>query len=178
MSGPSAAGSAVPRRAALGARLRSDKGSAPIEFVFASVVLLIPLVYLVVALAQLQAGAYAAHASAVDAARAAATHPDSAEARAAGLAQLHFADFGLADVDYSLTRECAGPCDEAGTLVTAHVEAAIPIPGVPVLFGGRAGHITIHAEHSDLVAEEVGTAADASIGGAAAAGHRADGAAR
>ncbi len=134
--------------------LRDDRGSAPIEFIFASIVLLLPLIYLVVALAQLQAASYAASATAVDAARAAATHPESAKHRAEELAALHFADHHLDDTTYTIDRQCSGPCDEAGTIVTAHVNAAVPIPGVPALFGGRAARIAIHTQHSDVVAEE------------------------
>ena len=50
-------------------RLRDETGSAAIEFVTAGLILLVPIVYLVVALAAIQAGAFAAEAAARQAAR-------------------------------------------------------------------------------------------------------------
>ncbi|GAA4282840.1 hypothetical protein GCM10022261_03710 [Brevibacterium daeguense] len=129
-----------------------DRGSAPIEFIFASVVLLIPLVYLVLSLAYVQAGSYAANATAISAARTAARFPDAAPARADALARLQFEDFGVTDADWSIRFECSGPCDRSGSSVTAHVEARVPVLGLPAIFGAvHAPHITIRAVHTDVV---------------------------
>lgn len=130
----------------------ADRGSAPIEFIFASVVLLIPLVYLVLSLSEVQAGSYATHASAINASRTAARYPASAESRAQEMARLHFEDFGVDDARWTIRFECRGPCDEAGSTVIAHVEARIPVIGMPALFGREsAPHITVRASHSDIV---------------------------
>lgn len=130
----------------------SDRGSAPIEFIFASVVLLIPLVYLVLSLGQVQAGSYATQTTAINAARAAARYPDSAGARAEAMARLHFEDFGVEDARWAISLECSGPCDEAGSTVTAHVETRVPVLGLPALFGrDSAPHVTVRAAHSDIV---------------------------
>ena len=51
---------------------RSDEGSAVVEFIFLSLLLLVPIVYLVLALASVQSAAFAAEAVARDASRAAA----------------------------------------------------------------------------------------------------------
>lgn len=129
-----------------------DRGSAPIEFIFASVVLLIPLIYLVLSLSEVQAGSYAANATAINAARAAARFPDSAPARAEALARLQFEDFGVDEADWAIRFTCDGPCDTAGSSVTAHVEARVPVLGMPALFGqARAPHITVRASHVDVV---------------------------
>lgn len=134
------------------AAVASDRGSAPIEFIFASVVLLIPLIYLVLSLGQVQAGSYATQSTAINAARAAARYPDSAEARAEAMARLHFEDFGVDDARWSIRIECSGACDEAGSTVTAHVETRVPVLGLPALFGrDSAPHITVRASHSDIV---------------------------
>lgn len=130
----------------------SDRGSAPIEFIFASIVLLIPLVYLVLSLGQVQAGSYATQSTAINAARAAARYPDSADVRAEAMARLHFEDFGVDGARWSIRIECSGPCDEAGSTVTAHVETRVPVLGLPALFGrDSAPHVTVRASHSDIV---------------------------
>lgn len=137
---------------ALRRRLRDDEGTAPIEFIFASVVLLIPLIYLILTLGHLQAGSYATNTTAINAARVAAEHPGSAQARAEALAQMHFADFGVEDATYDVTFRCSDSCTEAGDIVTAHVRARIPVPGVPAIFGPqRTPHLTVTAEHSDVI---------------------------
>lgn len=130
---------------------KADAGRAPIEFVFASVVLIIPLVYGALAFSHVQSAAYAAQASAVDAARAAARYPHEAEARAERSAQLHFADFGIDDADYTIAFRCDGPCDKDGTRVTAAVESTVPLPGIPRWIIGRGG-IAVRSEHADVVA--------------------------
>lgn len=132
---------------------KADSGRAPIEFIFASVVLIIPLVYGALAFSQVQSAAYAAQASAVDAARAAARYPQSAQERAHQSAQLHLADFGLESAEYTIRFDCAGDCRKDGTRVTATVESTVPLPGIPrwLTSGGKAG-ITVQSEHADIVA--------------------------
>ncbi|GAA2001159.1 hypothetical protein [Brevibacterium samyangense] len=136
-----------------------DRGSGTVEFVFVTVVLLVPVVYLVVALAQIQGGSFATHAAAVNAARAAARYPDSAEVRADLMTRMHFEDFGLEEVHWSIDLDCSADCRAAGTYVTATVEARIPVPGTPLLFGAdSAPHVTVRGSHSDVVSPHVGRA--------------------
>jgi hypothetical protein len=141
--------------------LSSDRGSAPIEFIFASAVLLIPLVYLVLSLAHVQAGSYAANATAISAARTAARFPDTAPARADALARLQFEDFGVTDADWSIRFQCSGPCDRSGSSVTAHVEARVPVLGMPAIFGSaHSPHIMVRAAHTDVVSPYSGAQSD------------------
>lgn len=137
-------------------RADGDEGSAPIEFIFASVVLLIPLVYLVLALAQLQAGAYATNAAAIDAARTASRFPDSAAERAEVLARMRFEDFGVDAASWSIEFDCDDDCSSAGDAVTAHVSTEVPVLGLPVLFGGASPHLTVRASHTDIIAPYYG----------------------
>lgn len=135
------------------ARGRADEGSALIEFIFGSVVLLIPLLYLLVALAQVQAGAYAAQSTAIDAAQSAARHPTAAQTTARDIGALHFADHGLEQADWQIDLSCSGTCTTAGTRVTATVVARIPIPGIPAVLGEtRLPALTVRSSHTDLVA--------------------------
>lgn len=65
---------------------RADSGTAVIEFIFAAIVLLIPVVYLMLALSQLQAASYATTSAAVSASRIAARDANPSERRAEDVA--------------------------------------------------------------------------------------------
>lgn len=135
----------------------SDAGTAAIEFIFATVILLIPLVYIVLSISTVQAGTYATQAIAIDAARLASRYPDSAENRAEATAILHLDDFGLSEVTHSIVFDCSETCSTPGETVTATVEARVPIPGLPRLFtDSDAGRITVRATHTDVVAPITG----------------------
>ncbi|WP_349828114.1 hypothetical protein [Brevibacterium litoralis] len=143
-----------------------DSGSASVEFVFVSVVLLVPIVYLVVALAQIQAASFATTAAAVTSARAAARFPTEAQTRAQAVTTLHFDDHGVDPESWSVSFTCDGPCAEPGSLVTAHIETEVAVPGTPVLFGGsgQAPHVTVRASHTDRVAPYTHNPADLMYG--------------
>ena len=127
-------------RARLGEAGRADAqaGSAVIEFVFLAVLLLVPLFYLVMVLARLQAGAYAVSAASREAGRAYVTAPapEQASPRALSAAGLAFADQGFdLERERSIKIGCDGiPClrPEGRIRVTATV--AVPLPMVPALF--------------------------------------------
>jgi hypothetical protein len=87
------------RLASFRAGERNEDGSALIEFVGASIILLIPLLYLLVSVFQVQRGAFAASEAAREAGRAFATAPSSEVGvqRANYAAQLAFADQGIDD---------------------------------------------------------------------------------
>ena len=70
-------------------RAADDRGSAVVEFVILAVVLLVPLIYLVLCLARVQAGSYAVAQAAREAGRAFVTAADdgSAEARSRAAAR-------------------------------------------------------------------------------------------
>lgn len=130
-----------------------DSGTAVIEFIFASVVLLIPVIYLMLTISQLQAASYATTSAAVSASRIAARDANPSEGRARAVAQMHFTDFGLRNVPVDIVYSCAGPCGQAGSSVTARVETKVSLPGFPLLFGEKhAPRITLRAAHTDVVA--------------------------
>ena len=130
-----------------------DSGTAVIEFIFASIVLLIPVIYLMLTLSQMQAASYATTSAAISASRIAARDANPSEARAEAVAKMHFADFGLEGSPSSIT----GPCGHAGSLVTARVETRVSLPGLPLIFGpDHAPHITLRASHTDVVATGAG----------------------
>ena len=114
-------------------RSSPERGSAVVEFLMLSMVLLIPLIYLVLMVARLQAGTFATSLAAREGARAFVTSPTQAAAqgRATAAADLVFADFGF-DEDTELSITCDGdPCIRPDALVTVRARVVVPLPLIP-----------------------------------------------
>lgn len=112
---------------------RDERGSAVVEFVFLGVVLLIPLIYLVMMLARLQAGSYAVSTAAREAGRAYVTTTlgESANARAEAAARIAFLDHSFQDSGV-LTIACDGsPCLRPDGLVETTATISVPLPLIP-----------------------------------------------
>ena len=116
-----------------------DEGSAALEFILVGLVLLVPIVYLIVALGAIQAQALGVETGARQLARTIAEAPDvaTADERAARALNAIVAVYGIdpdaIDVDVS----CAGgsPCPEAGELLTVTVTTTVALPLVPPVLG-------------------------------------------
>lgn len=130
---------------------RNDEGSAALEFITVGVILLIPLVYLVIALGAIQEQTLGAEAAARHTARAIAMAPDAAAAAANGEAVLAgiIEEYGLDPeaVDVSLSCSPAGVgCPSAGATLIVTVAARVRLPLVPPIFGlDRAASVTVQA---------------------------------
>nr|WP_129337532.1 pilus assembly protein [Cellulomonas endophytica] len=128
---------AAARASGVGAGGTGEAGSAVVEFLGVALLLLVPLVYLVLVLAQLQAAGFAVEGAARDAARAYAVAEDPAAGagRAVAAVGLALADQGVpADPARALTLGCSGAdCLAAGSTVTATVRVAVPLPFVPAV---------------------------------------------
>ncbi len=117
-------------------RWTDDRGSAALEFVTTGVLLLVPLVYLVLTMASLQAGAFAAEGAARQAARVfvQADSLDEAEAAAERAVAFALADFGLpanaASVEVSCHPE-PGDCLSRRSFVTVSVRVSVALPLTP-----------------------------------------------
>ena len=113
---------------------RNDEGSASLEFITAGMLLLLPIVYLVLTLSVLQAGAFAVEGAARQAARVYVQSATTAEASAAAGRAVEFAlaDYGLdtssVDVEVSCT---AQPCLTRREFVTVEVTTTVTLPLVP-----------------------------------------------
>jgi hypothetical protein len=110
-----------------------ERGSALVEFVFLAVLMMVPLVYLVMVLARLQAGSYAASAAVREAGRAYVTAPrqEEAGARAQAAARIAFEDQGFGG-DGVLRLACDGePCLRPDGRITMEATVTVPLPLVP-----------------------------------------------
>ncbi|WP_125132210.1 TadE family protein [Microbacterium sp. 10M-3C3] len=121
-------------------RLADDAGSAAIEFIFAGLILLVPVVYLVVALGQIQGQALGVEAGARHIARtvAAASGTADADARADAVLDTVVEEYGLdrSRVELSIAcAETAASCPAAGATLTVTVRTAVSLPLVPPVLG-------------------------------------------
>ncbi|SDO01401.1 hypothetical protein SAMN05216368_10947 [Cryobacterium flavum] len=136
---------------------RSEAGSASLEFITAGMILLVPLVYLVLALSALQGGALAVEGAARQAARVYVQSPDEATATVRARRAVAFAleDYGLSAGDAEVQIECAGGSSHCLTprgLVTVTVRIGIALPLVPDLLAlNQSASVPMTAESSQLV---------------------------
>ncbi len=128
-------------------RISDDSGTAIIEFVFVAVVVMVPLVYLIVAVATVQRSEFAVSQAAREAGRAFATSDSADLAMGRAQAAVHIAlhDQGLPD-DAELAYVPAGTsCDaarltpvlQAGAEFTVCVTRHVDLPAVPHVLTGK-----------------------------------------
>lgn len=134
-----------------------ERGSALVEFLGGMVVLLIPLVYLVLTLSQIQAAAFAAEGAAREAGRHLATAPSIDQGlRSAQLSVVTaFSDHGI-DVDGTdaLDVHClADPCLEPGAHIGIDVGIEVPLPLPDFLRAALPLSVPVSATHVVAVPE-------------------------
>ncbi len=129
-----------------GADRAEDSGSAVVEFLGVSLLLMVPLVYLILTLGRIQAAVFASEGAAREAGRLvvrAETFEEGA-ARAQAAVELAFADQGIAvsGAD-SLLMTCEqDPCLTPGSRIVVEVGTAVGLPGVPD-FARRAALVEV-----------------------------------
>lgn len=115
--------------------VRDERGSATVEFLGLTLVLLIPVVYLMIYVSQVQAAAFASVAAADQAAKVVVSGTEGRSAAQAHAAvRLTLADFGIDYGAYELDLGCsAGDCVslDPGEVVQARVDVQVPIPLTP-----------------------------------------------
>ena len=134
--------------------MRQERGSAVVEFVALGVLLLVPLVYLVLTLARVQAGAFAVSQAAREAGRAFVTAPvaEDAAVRAQAAARVSFEDHDFADTGRLSVACSSTPClsPDARVLTTATV--VVPLPLVPAFVRGSVPlSVPVTATHVSTV---------------------------
>lgn len=136
-AGPAA--TSLRRRASRGAQ----DGSSIIEFIFLVVLLLVPLVYLVVGAAHVQAASYAAVGAADHAAKVFVTAQTEGQgrARAADAVQRAAANMEVGPGRTHFTYSCRGTCLSAGSTVTVHVSIETVLPLLPEGWSWRTGSV-------------------------------------
>ena len=127
-----------------------DAGSGTVEFVWLAVLLLVPAVYILIAVFDVQRAAYGASAASKAAARAFLLAPDIAAAHR-GAEQA--ARLALADQDVegaSITIVCTprpDDCLTTGSSVRVIVRATKPLPMTPSALGDQIAAVTVDSTH-------------------------------
>lgn len=154
-------------RLAIRRRDDSERGSAIVEFVFVAVLVLVPLVYLIVAVAVVQRARLATTNAARDVGRAVATSATAGQAEVRAQAALRAALHGqglLPDEVEVRYVDAGADCDAPATVPTlapASVFAVCvirhqPLPAVPSVLAGRGitvvGRYLVHVDDFRIIA--------------------------
>jgi len=137
---------------------RDERGSGLIELVWLTLILIVPLIYVVLTVFSVQRGALATGAAARAAGRAYALAPSdqagAARARAAALQAL--SDQGQTSDGWSLEVSCTPhpqACHEGGSVITVVVHTQVGLPLLPTLLGVGGGAIRLDATSTVPVGE-------------------------
>lgn len=131
--------------------MSAERGSAPVEFIWLTLLLLVPLTYVVVAVFDAQRAAFGVEAASRSAARAFVQAPDvrTAEARAHAAAEVALADQGLDGASVQVTcLPSPAACLEPGSSVRVVVRTTHPLPLTPSVLGEQVGAITVQSTHT------------------------------
>lgn len=128
-----------------------ERGTATVEFVWLTILLLAPFLYVLVAVFDTQRAAYAVSAASRSAARAYLQAPDAAsgEQRARVAARVALDD---QDVDAGVIITCQpspGDCLQPGSAVRVIVRTVQPLPLTPSVLGDQLGGIAVDSAHTE-----------------------------
>ena len=134
--------------------LAKDDGSASLEFITAGMLLLIPLVYLVVAVGVVQGATLATEGAARQAARVYVESPDleTAVTRAQQAIDFALADYGIDSKKANISISCSETCLTPESLVSIGVSVNVPMPMVPAVLNlDQAAVIPVSSQASQVV---------------------------
>lgn len=146
-----------PGTSPVSARIRDDLGSAMIEFIVLAVFLMIPLVYVLLTVFQLQAASYGLSQATREAGRAYVTagedeDPTARAVTAASIAMADQGDFPLSASQLVVGDCSASPCLTPGGHITFSITYAVPLPLLPSeVFGARPATVSITSRHVEYV---------------------------
>jgi Flp pilus assembly protein TadG len=129
-----------------------ERGTATVEFVWLTILLLVPFVYILVAVFDTQRAAYGVSTASRSATRAFLQSPDAAsgEQRARAAARVALDDQGLATATVRVTcLPTPAQCFEPGSSVRVVVRATQPLPLTPSALGRQLGGVTVDSTHTE-----------------------------
>jgi Flp pilus assembly protein TadG len=135
-------------------RWSDERGSASLEFLVAGFVLLIPVVYLMIAMSSIQSASLAVEGAARQAARVFVQSPDEAAGRDAVARAVEFAlvDHGVDPATASVSITCGNdPCLTRRGAVTVSVEYAASLPLMPPVIAGMPLSVPLDASATQRV---------------------------
>lgn len=126
------------------------------EFIGLTIILLIPAVYLLVTISQLQGAGYAAVAASDQAAKTIghSTNDSQAESRALRTVELTARDYQLNPETAQTTIHCSNtPCTTPGTTISVNVSIDVPLPLIPTFMGNQTRIATMDATGYHVIGE-------------------------
>lgn len=156
------------RRTRAAGRHRGQTGSALVEVTWLGILLLVPMLWIVLSVFEVQRGAFAVGAAARSAARAYALAPDDAEGarRAERVARQALADQGLEAAPLVVRVTCTPyptRCHSGTSIIAVRIESRVDLPLMPEVLGGQAPTFALAATHAVPIGqyqEVTGAAAD------------------
>jgi len=130
-----------------------DRGSAIVELVWLGILLLVPLLWIVLSVSQVQRGAFGVTAAARAAGRAYALAPDDATGQRAAeeVARRALSDQGLTDAPLQVTVTCTPyphDCHNGTSVITVQIRSSVDLPLLPDVLGGGQPRFALDATHS------------------------------
>lgn len=131
---------------------RDEDGSALVEVVWLGVLLLLPMLWIVLSVFEVQRGAFGVEAAARSAARAYALAGEDAlgRSRAEAAARLALADQGLEQAPLDIRVTCTTPpaCHSGTSVITVVVGTQVDLPLLPDVLGAGRPSFALDATHS------------------------------
>lgn len=131
-----------------------QRGSAVVEFTFLGLLLMVPVVYFIITIGQIQGGSFAVVGAADQAAKVFVAQTDEQSGRAAAeqAAILAMADYGHPAENARVDVRCdPGDCSAAGSAVTVTVHLSVPLPFVPFSDAFRLNASQLNASATQIV---------------------------
>ncbi|MDQ0868793.1 Flp pilus assembly protein TadG [Arthrobacter sp. V1I9] len=131
-----------------------ERGSAVVEFTFLALLLMVPLVYFIITMSQIQGGSFAVVGAADQAAKVYIAQPDAATAQAAAeqAVAIALADFGHQPGQARVATSCSpADCQAAGSTITVTVSLTVPLPFLPFDGDFRLSASEVEASSTQLV---------------------------
>jgi Flp pilus assembly protein TadG len=132
---------------------RDERGSAVVELTWLGVLLLIPMLWIVLSIFEVQRGAFGVSGAARAAGRAYALAPNDAigQARAEQAARTALADQGLSQAPVRVSVTCSPyphNCHQGTSVITVRVDSRVDLPLLPEVLGGQAPSFALDATHT------------------------------
>lgn len=131
---------------------RTDRGTALVELVWLGILLLIPMLWIVMSVFEVQRGAFAVSAGARAAGRAYALAPNDGvgRLRAEAAAKVALEDQGVGEAPLHLAVTCrpGGDCHQGRSVITVVLRSRVDLPLLPIALGGRAPSFALSASHT------------------------------
>jgi Flp pilus assembly protein TadG len=130
-----------------------DRGSALVELSWLGILLILPMLWIVMSVFEVQRGAFGISAAARAAARAYALAPDDSTGllRAREAARVALDDQGLRDVTPVVDVSCTpypGDCHQGTSVITVSVHSRVVLPLMPTALGGDRPSFALDASQT------------------------------